>query len=308
MANYTDYTQSSDALIGELHPTLGYIQGTFSVGYRNSSGGAYDGAVRFTGVAINQGTTVFRADLRIYAQFQGGSQNLKFITYGIDQDNTADFSTDPFARPKTTASDSADNPLPGAGNYKQITVTSMVNEIVARGGWASGNAMGFLCEDNGTANEAYIEDDNGGAVLSILLTENSDFTPGPYNIGVGSPPDDRNFGIRISRRGFDAMHNNIQGLSLFSKAMVLKAVHDAERGWPAGSNVEAVSHGLKYAPTFLTYYKKSDKVYLTNSNDASSGLPTQRTYSDTDKITMALDPNASDLDSWYYYVFIDENL
>lgn len=306
MANYTDYFLSSDAETGN-NSGLGYNQGFFQVGRRDASD--VNGACRFENVAVGQGVTVDAASLNILTQFQGaGSGNLKFRTYGIKETNTGDLSSNPFGRAHTTAFDSADNPLPGVGNYKQCTVTSIVNEIFAQGGWSSGNHLGFLCENNGSNDGVWIEDDDGSEVLSIRINALPDFTPGPFTTRVSSIPPKENFGIRISKEGADALTDNIQNLNYYSKATVLKAIKSAEKGWTPSSNLEKVSHGLKYPPAFLAFYKTNNRVYHANSNLSSAGIPIGYVIANQENLEFVLDPNASDPDSWFYHVFIDEIL
>lgn len=307
MANGVTYLLDSDAETGREGSISGYNQGFFMTG--QSGSGTLKGALRFSNVVLPQGSSVNAANLFLYTKFQGsGSGNLKFKTYGIKENDTGNFSSSPFGRTKTTASDTADNPLPGVGNYKSVSVTSMVNEIIQQGGWASGNHMGFFCEDNGSNSDVYIEDDDGASLLIITITANPDFTPGPYTSRIPGPPPARDFGIRVSRENFDAFTTNIQKLNFFSRLNVLKAIRDAEKGWTPSSNEEKVDHGLKYPPAFLSYYKTGNKVYIANSNSAISGVATVFPYTDAETIHMVLDPNASDPQSWYYYVFIDENL
>lgn len=310
MANYTDYFSANRAIEGTIY---GIGVNEFGVGNDNLDYGVIMGACRFTNVVANQGATLNSAQLRMKVSLQGGgSGNLKYRVYGIDEDNTGDFSTNPFGRTKTTANETADIALPGAGNYTNIDVTSEVNEIIQRAGWSSGNAMGFLVENNGSPNDVWIYNalgvgDENEIVLSLRASALPDFTPGPYTQRVGRPPAKESFGIRVSKKGVDALTDNIQNLHVYSRPSILKAVRDAERGWPTGSNVENVSHGLKYPPSFLAFNKIGQTIGHANAVPDTSGLPLTGVYVNSEKIEMVLDPNASDPDGWYYYVFIDES-
>lgn len=306
MANSTDYFLDSDLETGNDGP-FGYSQGYFQVG--RHTGSDLKGACRFSDVAVSQGATVSAANLYLYSEFQGsGSGNLKFKTYGIKETDTADLSSNPFGRTHTTASDTADNPLPGVGNYKQVTVTSIVNEIVGQGGWSSGNHMGFLCENNGSNDDVWLDDDSGNEILSIRLNALPDFTPGPFTTRINSIPPKKNFGIRISKNAVDALTDEIVKLNYFSKTNVLKAIRNAEKGWTASSNLEKVDHALKYPPAFMAFYKSSNRIYHANSNISTAGTPIGYVIANQENLEFVLDPNASDPQSWYYYVFVDEIL
>lgn len=121
-------------------------------------------AIRFPFVAIDQGQTVTSAGLEWRNVLTTVTDDIKFKIFGINEDNTADFSSSPMGRPKTTAVRTKVQ----AANTSEFNfgddVTSLVQEIVNRGGWAAGNNMGFLFNDNGT---------NNGKVMASQI---SDFT------------------------------------------------------------------------------------------------------------------------------------
>lgn len=101
-----------------------------------------NGALRMTG--ITETGSVTKAELGIYLQNRlGGNVNVK--TWGIDEDNTADFSSNPMGRTQTSGSvNNVCDAGIGVGNTWSYEVTGIVNEILGRAGWSSGNSMGFL--------------------------------------------------------------------------------------------------------------------------------------------------------------------
>lgn len=122
----------------------------------DGSGGNYEGAIRFQNVDIPNGETILSAQLNCYVGTKGaGSGDMKYVCKGIDEDNTSEYSSSPMARTSTTASKTSQISLPSAGNYFGIDVTSIVQEIVNRGGWSSGNAMGFQIFNNSSPNDVY---------------------------------------------------------------------------------------------------------------------------------------------------------
>lgn len=140
----------------------------------NTNQGSKSAAVRFQNVTIPQGTTVTSATISFYIENKGsGSGSLKFDCYGIDEDNTSSFS-DPFGRPKTTAHNQTATALTATGTYFGVNVTGMMNEILARGGWVSGNAMGFILLDDSSPSDVWFqeiwEDTGGLTYLEVTIS------------------------------------------------------------------------------------------------------------------------------------------
>ena len=106
--------------------------------------------VRFQTIAINQGQTVQNASLTFYVTSDTEDEPNHTIG-GDDSDNCAAFTTtanDIDGRADTTATStftSADLGAPTTGGqYSTSAITSVVQEIIDRGGWASGNALCFV--------------------------------------------------------------------------------------------------------------------------------------------------------------------
>jgi hypothetical protein len=106
--------------------------------------------VRFTAVTIPQGVTVTSATLTLVSSGGDTGTPGTVTLKGIASDNCADFSTTaPSVASKTSASATA--PHGGAdGTSYGVTVTSIVQEILSRAGWTSGNAIGFAGAGPGT--------------------------------------------------------------------------------------------------------------------------------------------------------------
>lgn len=132
------------------------------------------GFVRFLNVTVPQGATIDSATLTLNITGITGTPDTTL--YGVDEDNAAAFADPgnlPSAAARTTAS--AD-PDPAGTGTKVITITSILQEIVDRGGWASGNALAFVAVDNaGSGANAWGAEDYGDAgtaeaVLDITYT------------------------------------------------------------------------------------------------------------------------------------------
>jgi hypothetical protein len=165
--NSTDFGTFEDTAT-ELYDAYWGVN-TFILNGRKD-GNDRDGAFRFTNVTVAKNATISSANIYCYVQYKGGSTTaLKYSIWGIDEDNTASFSGSPMGRTKTTATNSRETSMNiSTGTYFGVEVTNQVQEIVNRSGWSSGNAMGFIIEDNGSDNDTWWEDDDELSYLRIV--------------------------------------------------------------------------------------------------------------------------------------------
>lgn len=134
-------------------------------------------AVRFVNVTIPKGYTILTAKVTGTIDYGSGTGTVRYRVWGIDEDNTSNFSSDPFARTTTTAY--ADwtitNPTKPA-TYDSPSLVNIVQEIVNRDGWSSGNAMGFFFLDNGSDQtgeyecEFYSYDQDSSKAFTLTVT------------------------------------------------------------------------------------------------------------------------------------------
>lgn len=128
--------------------------------------------LRFPAVAVPQGSTIYNA----YVQFQAdqGSSGATALTIdGQAADNAAGFTTTAFSltsRPRTTASaawsPAAWSAAGEAGpNERTSNLAALVQEIVSRPGWASGNALVLLVYGSGNRVAESFEGTATGAPL-----------------------------------------------------------------------------------------------------------------------------------------------
>lgn len=112
----------------------------------------YRAFLRYLGVAIPQGATIAAASITMKKR-AGGSGTAWGWLHGVAADNAAQWATPgnrPYDASRTTAKAAAVN-APTAVH----DVTAIVQEIVNRPGWASGNAMAFTFDP--TDADGYIE-------------------------------------------------------------------------------------------------------------------------------------------------------
>jgi len=151
---------------------------TLSVSQSNAN--TYTSGTRFESVALPQGQTIYSATWQGYV-YPGDTINTTM--YGEAADNSAAFPTAggtvtcpgsnaqcPNGRAKTSSNVSwvTNN----SGSYQSVSVTPIVQEILNRGGWSSGNAMTVLTYSPGPSvplfGRVFTNVFNTGALLQIV--------------------------------------------------------------------------------------------------------------------------------------------
>jgi len=127
-------------------------------------GGIINGSFRFTGVTIPSGAVITSAKITFYASSSWGwNSDIDYKIVGVDEDNTAEFNTGTpdTARTRTHTTAVVDwtaniNPTSQHQPYDSPDISSVIQEIIDRGGWSSGNALGIYFYNDATANDEYI--------------------------------------------------------------------------------------------------------------------------------------------------------
>lgn len=138
------------------------------VGYDDGGRLNFKGGIRFDPVYRAKSASVYRARMGFYIGGRYTSNTIYTNVYGIDEDDTSPFGC-ATSRSKTSASysPSVDGSLQD-GDTWATDVTNCFNEIINRSGWSSGNAMGFLIENNGTTGtDNYIFDFYGSDLHTL---------------------------------------------------------------------------------------------------------------------------------------------
>jgi len=168
----------------------GYSRGTGFGTVHPVVGDAYNAYARLTNVTIPKDATINSAYVKVWQNGSEGSENVDCRIYARDHGNTGNptiwqnlTNSDPVSPGSsgwllTTASVAWDN-LPnvgGGGNYDSPSITSIIQEIVNRGDWVSGNALCLVLKDTtSSSNHERIHqnaDDNG-----YRLNVNYTYTP-----------------------------------------------------------------------------------------------------------------------------------
>lgn len=128
----------------------------------HSGGNEWSGAVRFTGVAVPQGATITSAtfSMRGDADYNAAPNVVKLYVSAQAADDAPALSSssadlNASARPRTTATAIKDVTAVLGGTWYDWDVTAIVQEIVNRAGWVSGNAQVWLIDthEDTTVNE-----------------------------------------------------------------------------------------------------------------------------------------------------------
>jgi hypothetical protein len=281
-------------------PFWNWYINTLQLGYPSPLNLDVNLAVRFTNITIPAGSTINSAKLSFKMWYQS-TTDIHAKIYGMDQDNTAIFPASrqpadvPTDRTHTTAAVDWDrtDTIPSETYIDTSDISSVVQEIVDRAGWASGNAMGFIVENDGMASNTsvlfYDYDAYKGmyasgkyAVLTITYTEPAHqiYVPMNYRVrGVAqSISKDMNYrvdpiltenvpfqGIKVGKDGVDVTKTNDPHKLKFSSQFntlkyYLTGTAKIQISASAFSNYSSsgyIEHNLNYYP-FALVYAKSD--------------------------------------------------
>lgn len=117
--------------------------------------------VRFPGVMVPKASTIHWAKLKLVASDAVSTTTVNSNIKGEDADNAVAFTTGVnfVARARTSASVAWDAIAGWTAGvvYQSPDISSVIQEIVNRAGWVSGNSMVIFIEDDGSSANAYRE-------------------------------------------------------------------------------------------------------------------------------------------------------
>lgn len=131
--------------------------------------------LRFTGVTVPQGATINSSRVSFNADGTKTSSVVLGIK-GVDEDNTAEFVLSPESSARTRTQTTAGVAWGGSVSQTEGValdspdISSIVQEIVDRGGWSSGNAMAFFFYENGSTSGHYLSVDEYNDSSSVSAT------------------------------------------------------------------------------------------------------------------------------------------
>jgi len=169
----------------EVADTQWNTQGHDNDGNRvgNASEGDNDMGMAWPNVTVPQGATISSCTIEVFMKFKSGTSDIVTRMQGFDVDDVAVFSST--NRPSQIAQTSAlvDRTYDDINDFVDETFLSLddasaiIQEIVDRGSWASGNALGVVLKENGSASEKrwqfqdYGRSNGDAAKITIVYTE-----------------------------------------------------------------------------------------------------------------------------------------
>jgi len=128
---------------------------TLQLGKNGSS--SYHGYARFTGVSIAGGSSISAATLSLLARFDGSSTTVAVRVVADAADNSASVTSEGDGAGRTRTTAHVDWTVPAFVTstwYSPSDLSSVIQEVVDRAGWSSGNSIQIFLDDNGSTNNA----------------------------------------------------------------------------------------------------------------------------------------------------------
>jgi len=143
------FTAYGEAWANSAITWAGYIQDDHGYGYKTEA--AYETSIRFPNVTITQGAEISAATLSIKQDATAYGTQATMHVQAFDEDNSAiptsfaNFG----AKARTSASVTwTEGSLSAGVTYTSPDIKTVIQEIVNRGGWSSGNALQICLSDS----------------------------------------------------------------------------------------------------------------------------------------------------------------
>ena len=162
--NYSVNMSSDDCEEDEL-TNLDVIEDVMYLG--DNSGTNYDNGFRFQNLSIPNGATINSATISIYSKWNLGTLftplTMRLNISCVDEDNTDTWSdtNKPSGKTKTSSQVNWERTGTGAApTFKWETspsVVEIIQDVIDKGGWSSGNDLSIVIQDNESDNNAHAE-------------------------------------------------------------------------------------------------------------------------------------------------------
>lgn len=131
--------------------TTNTIDTDIDIGYDSDLGSDQTVGIRFQGIDVPNGATITEAFIEFYSHDSPSTGTASFTIKGIDEDSPSTFAatTDDISSRNTTTAEVTWEPeewTSPSSLYSSNDIKTIVQEIVDRAGWSSGNEMGFVIE------------------------------------------------------------------------------------------------------------------------------------------------------------------
>lgn len=157
---------------------------SFICGYRSGGLGPSNGFCRFNSVTLPAAATITAATIDLVAGSNQSATTVNLLIRAVAADNPAAPTTYAGAEgaTRTTASVAWSSIAAWTSNstYSTPDISSVIQELVNRGGWASGNSIVIYIEDNGssTSGDVYRDIRDYGAAPSSSAILNVTYSTG----------------------------------------------------------------------------------------------------------------------------------
>lgn len=168
---------------------------------------AYGSVFRFTNVTIPAGSTVSAATMTVYNNFGGGTPDIRCYLEAADSPAMPTTRADTVGRTLTSGYCTYATAYTSSQYRTTPDNTSAVQEVVNRGGWASGNAMIWHWRDNAGSGTKYIQ------------VNQADFMSGANAPSVSITYTEPASGQPASKRFFGVPHANGQSRFAVGRAV-----------------------------------------------------------------------------------------
>lgn len=267
------------------------------------------GSVNYAGVFL--WTKYHAEDFDFFDNIPSPSGTWNFTIRGINEDNTAPFTSNPYPRPQTSSSSGSNNSNePDKNTYKEINVTTAVSAVMSRSGWNSGNAIGLVFEMKDSGVAKFMTD--GGDKSSFMLIRKSaepNFKPTPKTVAAPTFPDSDDYGMKISYPGYDVLTCTDEQTYFTTKKRYLKILYQGKVNTQANV-VYTINHNQSVKPIAQAWFKStsSNKRYKMprftpgDYQDPDSNNTDARIEVDATQVRFM----TTDACEVYYYIYINE--
>ena len=164
--------------------------------------------IRFQDIQVPQGAAIISASIEFETD-ETGSSATSLIFHGEDTDSSSTFTTTAYnisTREKTSAAVEW-NSIPAWNTvdekHQTPDIASIIQEIVDRSGWSSGNALSIIITGTGVRTaESYDGEADNAPLLTVEYTDSSTVSSKPYefgdNIVIYPNPSNGEFNIQVS--------------------------------------------------------------------------------------------------------------
>lgn len=183
---------ADDAYENDSGVTFSFTSGNLFFNANTSASGRWNSGFRFDNITIAGADTIDSVDFEIYAPYAG--HDLHADVYGEDADDAVNFSDDQDVTTRKNGAISAgtataswihDNAVGAAfisSDTDGVDLSGVFQDIIDRGGWASGQAIVLLVAGKNEALQVFVgRAYDGGSSEAGRLTVT-------YTIGGGGPP------------------------------------------------------------------------------------------------------------------------